>query len=116
MIHYVKDVVYVCNYVKHNNKQVIELYMTILSEIYSELLQSNKWLSPKEIREVRKLYQLTQVNFAKLLHISYHTYKNWEIGHRVPSSPAMALLYIARDHQELFLKERDKILSEISIL
>jgi DNA-binding transcriptional regulator YiaG len=93
-----------------------KLYMTILNEIYSELLQSNKWLSPREIREVRKLYRLTQVNFAKLLHISYHTYKNWEIGHRLPSSPAMALLYIARDHQELFLKERDKILSTISNL
>lgn len=87
--------------------------MTILNEVYLELLQSNRWLSPKEIREVRKLYRLTQVNFAKLLHISYHTYKNWEIGHRLPSSPAMALLYIARNYPEVFLKNREKILSEI---
>ena len=90
--------------------------MKLLHEIYLELKKSNKWLSPKEIKEVRKSYNLTQACFAQLLHISYHTYKNWEIGHRIPSSPAMALLYLARDHSELFLKDKEKILSELSQL
>ena len=90
--------------------------MKLLHEIYLELKKSNKWLSPREIKEVRRAYKLTQVRFAGLLQVSFHTYKNWEIGHRIPSSPAMALLYLARDHSELFLKEKEKVLSELSKL
>ena len=81
-------------------------YSELLNQLYQKLEQKKKWLSAKDIRSIRRYFGLTQVKFADLLDVSYGTYKNWEIGHRIPSSPSMALLYIARDWPEIFLKNQ----------
>ena len=87
-------------------------YSALLNKLYQELEQKKKWLSAKEITSIRRYFGLTQVKFADLLGVSYGTYKNWEIGHRIPSSPSMALLYIARDWPEIFLKNRTQKLKQ----
>ena len=44
-------------------------------------------LTPKRIKDIRKIYKVTQVAFAELIMVSYETYRSWEEGRRVPSSP-----------------------------
>lgn len=68
------------------------------------------YMSPERIKQIRVLYRSTQVEFAELLGVSYHTYKNWEIGHRFPSSPAAALLYVAENNPRVFLTKREECL------
>ena len=81
-------------------KNIIKLY----------LKQSLNILAPKEIKAIRASYNCTQTDFAALLGISYDTYRNWEIGHRIPCTPSNALLYFARDYPDIFLKKRKKLL------
>lgn len=69
------------------------------------------FMSPQRIKTIRNLYRATQIEFAELMGVSYHTYKNWEIGHRLPSSPAAALLYIAENNPKVFYQERLKFIS-----
>lgn len=76
----------------------------LINQIYEELKQTGKSLTPQEIKDIRRSYRLTQSGFAGLLGISFGTYKNWEIGHRTPTSPAVALLIVARDYPEVFKK------------
>ncbi len=87
-----------------------------LFKLYKEIeaKKGREWLTPKEIKNTRKsIYKLTQVEFAELLDISYHTYKNWEDGHRNPSSPSAALLHMTRFYPEVFLKNRKAILKKM---
>ena len=63
-------------------------------------------LKPREIATIRHSYKLSQKYFAILLGISVRTLQNWEIGHRVPSGPANALLDIAAKDPEVFLNKR----------
>ena len=76
------------------------------------LKQTLDMLSPKEIKAIRAYYALKQTDFATLLGVSYHTYKNWEIGHRYPCTPSNALLHFAKNHPHIFLKKRIKLLKE----
>ncbi len=57
-------------------------------------------MGPKRIKSIRNIYGMTQVMFAEYIGVSYNTYRNWEIGHRNPSGPATALLYIAETQPE----------------
>lgn len=66
-------------------------------------------MTRERIKNIRSLYKATQVTFSELLGVSYHTYKNWEIGHRIPSSPSAALLYVAENNPKIFINEKDKI-------
>lgn len=87
-----------------------------LFELYTDIeaKKGREWLTPKEIRSTRKaIYNMTQVDFAALLDISYHTYKNWECGDRNPASPSAALLHMAKFYPEVFLKNREAILKKI---
>ncbi len=86
--------------------------MDIWNKIYTEMVTVNKWMKPREIKVVRGQYRRTQKDFAELIGVKYHTYKNWEIGHRIPCSPSMALLYIARDYPDIFLKNRETLVSK----
>jgi putative transcriptional regulator len=61
-------------------------------------------LTPKIIKEIRAMFGFTQVKFAELIGVKYDTYRNWEIGHRSPSSPASSLLRIARRHPDIFIE------------
>jgi transcriptional regulator with XRE-family HTH domain len=56
---------------------------------------------------------MTQVSFAEYIGISYDTYKNWEIGHRNPSGPAIALLYIVETQPNTFKKKRKAIIKKL---
>jgi DNA-binding transcriptional regulator YiaG len=80
-------------------------------ELYQRIKQSQKWLQPLELKEMRlSQYKMTQVDFGRLLGVSEHTYINWEQGRYTPSSPARSLLLIARDYPDIFLKNRQKLL------
>jgi DNA-binding transcriptional regulator YiaG len=71
----------------------------------TELLKASQLMTPTRIKEIRGLYKVTQHSFADLLKISYHTYKNWEIGHRKPCTSAVALLLLAESNPKLFFQK-----------
>lgn len=79
----------------------------LFRDLYLKIQEQEIFFPPSEIKAIRRQYGLTQVSFAEKLNVSYGTYKNWEIGHRIPSSPAMALLYVAKHYPKIFknLKE-----------
>jgi len=57
-------------------------------------------------QEIRKRLHLSQQQFATRLHVSLRTLQEWEQGRRVPSGPAQALLRIADQEPEVFLRVR----------
>ena len=57
--------------------------------------------SGKDIAELRKFIDLTQVEFANAMGISVYTLRNWEQGRRIPNGPALALLRIAARHPRI---------------
>ena len=58
------------------------------------------YLDPVNIKQIRKGYGLTQVQFASMLGISVRTLRNWEQGRRIPEGPAMVLLRVAEKHPQ----------------
>lgn len=72
------------------------------------------YVSPSRIKAIRARFRLRQCDFAELIGVKYHTYKAWEIGHRRPSSPACAILTVADQFPEHFLKNREEFISYIS--
>lgn len=82
-----------------------------LEEIYFKVSETQEWYSPKAIRKMRKFqYRLTQKDFSNLIGVCQKTYENWEQGVNKPPSAARRLLLIVRDHPEIFLKNREKII------
>lgn len=79
-----------------------------------ELLDMSRAMTCSRLKNIRRSYKLTQVDFAKLLNISFHTYKNWEIGHRNPCTSAVALLNLAEKNPVVFLKKQKKYLNTIT--
>lgn len=59
--------------------------------------------SGKEVIELRKFLNLTQLEFAEAMGISVYTLRNWEQGRRTPEGPAVALLRIAARHPRIIL-------------
>jgi putative transcriptional regulator len=57
--------------------------------------------SPKAIRA---RLNLTQEQFATRLRVSVRTLQAWEQGRRAPSGPALALLRIAEQEPDVFLR------------
>lgn len=70
------------------------------------LVAQSQQMSINRIKTIRAMYGLTQTTFAKLLDVSYHTYKNWEIGHRHPCTSAVSLLTLAEQNPKVFLKRQ----------
>lgn len=64
-------------------------------------------MTPTRIKAIRAGYNMTQEIFADLCGISYHTYKNWEIGHRRPSTAAVSLLNLAEQNPKVFFKKEN---------
>ena len=54
-------------------------------------------MKPRALVGVRKKYQLTQEQWAKLLVIPKRSIENWELGLRGPSAAAVTLYEILRD-------------------
>jgi putative transcriptional regulator len=55
---------------------------------------------------IRNRLKLSQHAFAGLMGVSVRTVQEWEQGRREPSGPATALLRIAEQEPEVFLKLR----------
>lgn len=53
-------------------------------------------ISPVEVRTIRKATGLSQVKFAKIIHVHVGTLRNWEQGIRDPTGPAKALLQVIK--------------------
>ena len=71
-------------------------------------------ITPEQLKQTRRVvYGMNQDEFSSLIGVKYETYCTWERGRYIPSSPAQALLHIATNHKELFLKERVKFLKKI---
>ena len=49
-----------------------------------------------DVRAIRKLTGLSQVEFARRCRISVSTLRHWEQGDRVPQGPARSLLELVR--------------------
>jgi putative transcriptional regulator len=62
-------------------------------------------ISAKEIKAIRRAYNLSQPSFAKLLKISVKTLQNYEISRTRASSSATALFRFAKENPDLFLKK-----------
>lgn len=71
--------------------------------LYKYIRAGSCEMLPKDIKDLRKKFKMTQLVFAELLGVSYGTYKNWEIGHRSPCSPAASLLQVAKKYPKVFL-------------
>ena len=53
-------------------------------------------INPVSVREIREMTELSQENFARLIHVQVGTLRNWEQGRREPTGPAKALLQVIR--------------------
>ena len=74
-----------------------------------KLCATKEKMPPKRIKDIRKIFGLTQVKFSELIGVNYDTLRSWEGGYRFPSSPGYALLLIAERSPEAFLKSRDRV-------
>lgn len=57
-------------------------------------------------QKIRKKLGLSQQGFADRLGVSVRTIQQWEQGRTAPSGPALALLRIADQEPEVFLRIR----------
>jgi putative transcriptional regulator len=67
-------------------------------------LRTRKLKRPAKPQKIRARLELSQAAFAALMGVSLRTVQDWEQGRRQPSGPAEALLRIAEQHPEVFLK------------
>lgn len=56
--------------------------------------------------DIRKRLGLSQSAFADMMGVSVRTIQEWEQGRTTPSGPALALLRIADQEPEVFLRVR----------
>ena len=54
-------------------------------------------INAASVREIRESLQLSQRQFASLVHVSVKTLRNWEQGIRTPDGAAAALLTAIRN-------------------
>ena len=55
-------------------------------------------LSPREIKELRESYHVSQPVFARYLNTSESTVEKWETGGKRPSGAALKLLNVVQKH------------------
>lgn len=58
-------------------------------------------LQGKEIRSARKKLQLTQAEFAELVHVSKKTVERWEAGAKEVTGPIVPLLHFMNEYPQL---------------
>lgn len=61
-------------------------------------------ISPVEVREIRKTTGLSQEKVARAIHVEVGMLRNWEQGHRDPTGPARALLYVIKKNPKATLR------------
>jgi putative transcriptional regulator len=59
---------------------------------------------PIIVKNIRKRFHASQIEFARMIGISVDTLQNWEQGRRRPEGPAMALLKVAEVSPETVMK------------
>ncbi len=94
-------------YKKKKNKNEVDL-----ARLFADSLFGNHNMEPKRIRAIRASYKMTQGNFSELIMVNYETYRSWEEARRFPSSPGVAILFIAEKHPKIFLDNRKEILEK----
>ncbi|KOR32671.1 XRE family transcriptional regulator [Achromatium sp. WMS3] len=57
-------------------------------------------ISPNEIADIRKSFNMSRGVFARLLHTSARTLENWEQGRNVPNNQAITLLKLVQRYPE----------------
>jgi putative transcriptional regulator len=67
-------------------------------------LRTRTLTHPAPPERIRARLKLSQAAFAGLMGVSLRTVQDWEQGRRKPSGPAEALLRIADQHPEVFVK------------
>jgi len=67
-------------------------------------LRLTKLTRPAPPQKIRARLQLSQMAFAGLMGVSVRTVQDWEQKRRKPSGPAVALLRIAQQHPDVFLR------------
>ncbi|WPY01892.1 XRE-type DNA-binding domain protein (plasmid) [Candidatus Trichorickettsia mobilis] len=70
-------------------------------------------MTPDRIKAIRKSFNLTQVAFSNFIMVGYETYRSWEEGRRFPSSPGYAVLVIAEQSPEAFIKNRKDVIKDL---
>jgi putative transcriptional regulator len=60
--------------------------------------------NPASPKVIRTRLKLSQSAFAGLMGVSLRTIQDWEQGRRKPSGPAIALLRIAEQKPDVFMK------------
>jgi DNA-binding transcriptional regulator YiaG len=61
------------------------------------------YISPDEIREIRKMLGVSQGQFCRLLGVSLSALHNWEQGVNKPNTPTIILLKLLALRPELLL-------------
>ncbi|MGB9591444.1 MAG: helix-turn-helix domain-containing protein [Candidatus Kryptoniota bacterium] len=67
-------------------------------------LRTHTLKEPAPVREIRTKLKLSQSAFAGLMGVSVRTIQDWEQGRRKPSGPAVALLRIAEQNPDVFIR------------
>lgn len=67
-------------------------------------LRTHRLKEPAPVQEIRAKLNLSQAAFAGLMGVSVRTVQDWEQGRRKPSGPAAALLRIAEQKPDVFLR------------
>jgi putative transcriptional regulator len=68
------------------------------------VLKTRSLKTPAPPEEIRAKLKLSQAAFAGLMGVSVRTIQDWEQGRRKPSGPAAALLRIAEQKPDIFMK------------
>lgn len=100
------------------NTKTVEMKRDIAQELRDDLetlkaakggevqLRQRTFVQVSSPAEIRSRLKLSQHDFAGMLGVSVRTIQDWEQGRREPSGPATALLRIADQQPEAFLKIR----------
>ncbi len=67
-------------------------------------LRTHTLKEPAPVRVIRTKLKLSQSAFAGLMGVSVRTIQDWEQGRRKPSGPAIALLRIAEQKPDVFIR------------
>jgi putative transcriptional regulator len=70
----------------------------------TELPPPPRKLRPRDIRQIRRSLNASQVLFARFLNVSPNTIRSWEQGTRRPQGADLKLLAIAKRNPQAILK------------
>jgi putative transcriptional regulator len=70
----------------------------------TELPPPPRKFGPRDIRQIRRSLNATQVLFARFLSVSPNTIRSWEQGARQPQGADLKLLAIAKRNPQAILK------------